>query len=152
MFSSKFYNNRSCNDDYVPPFTRAVHVVNNFEDSNSTSNLGIYPNANIYFGVSKGEFSLNQDQRFIQDQHLEKIDAQIEAFYKTETIVMEANLSEPEDDSRPTFEDKYSRVEDSDLSYYHYYTIASFEKKPVNVFAKKTMSDEISVDCCKVKK
>jgi len=154
MFSPKFYNQRSCNDDYVPTFTRGAHVPNNLENNNISPNFGVYTDAKINFGSSsKGEFNLKQiGQGLGEDQRLEKIDAQIEAFYKTETIVMELNLSEPEDDSRPTFDNKYSRVEDLDLSYYHYYTIGVFEQEPVNVFAKKTMSDEISFDCCKVKK
>jgi hypothetical protein len=161
MIAPRFYSQRSCNDDYVPTFTRGVHVPNNLEDSNSSPNFGVYTDANIQFGSSsKGEFTFTQLDKILlghdhglgEDKRLKEIDAQIEAFYKTETIVMELNLSEPEDDNRPSFDNVGIRVEDFDLSYYHYHTIASFEKKPVNVFAKKTMSDEISFDCLKGKK
>jgi hypothetical protein len=120
------------------------------ENNNISPNFGVYKDAKINFGSSsKGEFSLNQlgnNQRLGEDQRLEKIDAQIEAFYKTETIVMELNLSEPEDDSRPSFDDKYIRVEDFGLSHYHYNTIRVFEQYPANVFARTPMSDDEEID------
>ena len=61
MSSSRFYNNRSCNDDYAPAFNMKP------------------------------------------DAYLEAIDAKLEANYKSDTITMEANLSEPEDYVRDNF-------------------------------------------------
>ncbi len=85
-----------------------------------------YNDANIGFGTSKGEFTLTQS--FEPDAKLEAIDAAMESFYKTETIVMELNLSEPEDEERPCFDNKYIRVEDFGLPYYHFHSNGCFEK------------------------
>ena len=63
-------------------------------------------------------------QSFESNARLEAIDAKLETDYKTETIFMEITLSESEDDNRPSFDDKYRRVEDFDLYYYHFMTKA----------------------------
>ena len=86
-----------------------------------------YNDANIGFGTSKGEFTLTQS--FEPDARLEAIDAAMEAFYKTETTVMELNLSEPEDEERPSFIQENIREEELGLAYYHYCTNGFVEKK-----------------------
>jgi hypothetical protein len=158
MNAPNFYSQISCNDDYVPTFTRGVHVLNNLENNNNSYNFGVYTNANIQFGSSsKGEFTFTQlDQSLLgdnqrldnnmslsEDKRLKEIDAQIEAFYKTEIIVMEANLSEPEEEERPSFDNVGIRVENEGLHYYHYTSISAFNSKyPVNVFAKTPILDD----------
>ena len=161
MIAPKFQSQRSCNDDYVPTFTRGVHVPNNLESNNISHNFGVYTHANIQFGSSsKGEFtftqldkillgdnqSLNNNMSLSEDKRLKEIDAQIDAFYKTEVIVMEANLSEPEEDSRPSFDNAGIRVENEGLHYYHYYTTGLFEKYQANVIARTPMSHDEEID------
>ena len=125
---ARFYSERSCNDDYVP-VTRSTCEPNKLEQKYYENNTIIrqYTDANIKFGAStKGEFTLTQS--FESDPRLEAIDAKLEADYKTETICMEMNLSEPEDEERPSFDNKYARDEYYDLIYYHYQTIAVLNK------------------------
>ncbi len=146
---ARFYNMRSCNDDYVPApiISRSTCEPNKLEQKYyETTIISQYNDHNIKFGAStKGEFTLTQSLE--SDPRLEAIDAKLEADYKTETIFMEMNLSEPEDDERPSFDNEFIRVEDLDISYYHYQTISLFySRDPVNVFAKTPMSDDEEID------
>ena len=141
---ARFYKERSCNDDYVPvPVTRSTGEPNKLEQKYYENAIDLeYNDANIRFGTStKGGFNFTQS--FESDPRLEEIDAKLEADYKTETIFMEMNLSEPEDEERPSFDNKYIRIEDFGILYYHLHTISLFySRDPVNVFAKTTMSDD----------
>jgi hypothetical protein len=92
MNNSRFYNMKSCNDDYVPCFYTNIH--------------------------------------------LDAIDAKMEELYSIE-IMMEMNLSEPESDDRPSFDD------DDDT---YYYKFESLSRYPVNVFAITPMSDDEEID------
>jgi hypothetical protein len=145
----RFYNERSCNDDYVPaPVTRSTCEPNKLEKKYYENNTIIRQcnDGNIGFGAStKGEFTLTQS--FDSDARLEAIDAKLEADYKNQTIFMEMNLSEPEHDNRPSFDDKNTRIENFDFAYYHYQSISQFySRDPVKVFAKTTMSDDEEID------
>jgi hypothetical protein len=149
---ARFYSERRCNDDYVP-VTRSTCEPNKLEKKYYENDIiRQYTDANIRFGAStKGEFTLTQS--FESDSRLEAIDAKLEANYKTETIFMEMNLSEPEDEERPSFDNKYIRVEDFDLPYYHFQTISLFySRDPVKVFAKTTISDDEEDDDCEIDK
>ena len=133
---ARFYSERSCNDDYVP-VTRSTCEPNKLEKKYYENNTIIrqYTDANIKFGAStKGEFTLMPEVCLESDPRLEAIDAKLEADYKTETIFMELNLSEPEEE-RPCFDNKFNRDEDFDLSYYHYQSINLF-------YSSDPMSDD----------
>jgi hypothetical protein len=55
---------------------------------------------------------------------------------------MEMNLSEPEDEERPSFDD-----DNEGIQYYNFKSISPFySRDPVNVFAKTTMSDDEEID------
>jgi hypothetical protein len=140
---ARFYSERSCNDDYVP-VTRSTCEPNKLEQKYYENNTIIrqYTDANIKFGAStKGEFTLTQS--FESDPRLEAIDAKLEADYKTETICMEMNLSEPEDEERPSFDDVGIRIEDLGLHYYHHITMSLFNSYDLaNVVSKATISDD----------
>ena len=141
--AARFYRERSCNDDYVP-VTRSTCEPNKLEQKYYENNAIIrqYTDANIKFGAStKGEFTLTQS--FESDPRLEAIDAKLEADYKTETICMEMNLSEPEDEERPSFDDVGIRIEDLGLHYYHHITMSLFNSYDLaNVVSKATISDD----------
>jgi hypothetical protein len=66
-----------------------------------------YADANIGFRECKYTFPwVGSDcKRFEPDSRLEAIDAKMEELYKTETIMMELTLSEPEEYNRPSFDD-----------------------------------------------
>jgi hypothetical protein len=82
-----------------------------------------YNDANIGFGTSKGEFTLTQS--FESDPRLEAIDAKLEA----NEVEFEKILNGSEDDIiRPCFDNKYIRVEDFGLPYYHFHSNGCFEK------------------------
>ena len=131
---ARFYRERSCNDDYVPAISRSTCEPIKLEKKYyENANIRQYTDA-IGFGTStKGEFTFTRSLE--SDARLEAIDAKLEADYKTETIFMELNLSEPEEESRPSFDNKYGRVEDFDLPYYHYQAINLF-------YSSDPMSDD----------
>jgi hypothetical protein len=68
------------------------------------TNITQYSGANIGLRESKYIFPLVGSD-FEPDPRLEAIDAKMEALYKTETIMMELTLNEPEDYDRPHFDD-----------------------------------------------
>ena len=119
---ARFYRERSCNDDYVPAISRSTCEPIKLEKKYyENANIRQYTDA-IGFGTStKGEFTFTRSLE--SDARLEAIDAKLEADYKTETIFMELNLSEPEE------------VEDFDLPYYHYQAINLF-------YSSDPMSDD----------
>ena len=134
---SNFLKNRSCNDDFYipqPKISRStVKPIKLEEKYYENVETTIHNNLNVVFGTTtKGEFIFKS---FESDPRLDAIDAKLQAEYKTETIFMEMNLSEPEDEERPSFDNKYIRVEDYDLSYYHNATIAYLNE------IKTSMSD-----------
>jgi len=138
---ARFYNERSCNDDYVPTFTRSTCEPNKLEKKHYENNTIIrqYTDANIGFGAStKGEFTLTQS--FESDPRLEAIDAKLEA----NEVEFEKILNGSEDDIiRPSFDNIGIRIEDLGLHYYHYMSLSFFNSyDPVNVVSKATMSDD----------
>ena len=112
MSNLKFYNMRSCNDDYVPEFrvSRSTCEPNEIEKKKYTNEnieyINNYPEANIKFRETVRDFQWFPDARFEPDAGLEAIDARMEALYKTETIMMEMTLSEPEDYIRGDLDDE----------------------------------------------
>ena len=105
MKSSRFYTTRSCNDDYVPEpqMSRSAYIDYTNENDNYINN---YPKANIQFRETVKGIPLIPDSLLEPHAHLEALDARMEELYKTDTIMMELTLSEPEDNIRPDFDEK----------------------------------------------
>ena len=111
MSSSRFYNMRSCNDDYVgePRMSRSAYI--DYTNEN-IEYINKYPEANIKFRETVRDFTC------IPDAKLEALDAHMEALYNRETITMELTLSEPEDNDRPDFDEDLE--DDYDDNYEEY--------------------------------
>ena len=140
--ASKFYKERSCNDDYVPTFTRSTCEPNKLEKKHyENTNITQYTDANIRFATStKGEFTLMPEVRLEADPRLEAIDAKLEA----NEVEFEKILNGSEDDIiRPSFDDVGIRIEDLGLHYYHHITMSLFNSYDLaNVVSTATMSDD----------
>ena len=121
MSSSRFYTMRSCNDDYVPEpkMSRSAYIDYTNETGNYINNC---PEANIQFRETVKGFPMIPESSLKPDAHLETLDARMEELYKTDTIMMELNLSEPEGNVRPDFDEE--EVDDFDDDNYEEYSLS----------------------------
>ena len=131
-FTSELINRVSVSYTDNSSFTRStcapIELEKRYYTNENSACISQYPDTNIHFHKSTPRgliWELNA--RFIPDAKLEALDAKLEELYNTDVIMMEVNLSEPDEEERPNFNDDYIRVEDFDISYYHYNTISMWD-------------------------
>lgn len=150
MSSSRFYTMRSCNDDYVPEpkMSRSAYI----DYRNKTGNyINNYPEANIQFRETVKGFPMIPDSRLEPDAHLESIDARMEELYKTDTIMMELNLSEPEGNIRPDFDeeenDDFEELYDDNYEEYSLSDRFNDDEDCMECHEKKAIGFDLCNDC-----
>ena len=150
MSSSRFYTTRSCNDDYVPEpkMSRSAYIDYTNETGNYINN---YPEANIEFRGTVNGIPLIPESSLKPDAHLEALDARMEELYETDTIMMELNLSEPEDNVRPDFDneenDDFDELYDDNYEEYSLSDRFNNDEYCMECHEKKSIGFDLCNDC-----
>jgi hypothetical protein len=102
--------------------SRSAYIDYTNEKGNYINN---YPEANIQFRETVKGFPMIPDSSLEHDARLDALDARMEELYKTDTIMMELTLSEPEDNIRPDFdEEEYDDFEELYDDNYEEYSLS----------------------------
>jgi hypothetical protein len=120
--------------------------------TNKTGNyINNYPEANIQFRETVKGFPMIPDSSLNPVAHLESIDARMEELYKTDTIMMELNLSEPEGNIRPDFDeeenDDFEELYDDNYEEYSLSDRFNNDEDCMECHEKKAIGFDLCNDC-----
>ena len=148
MSSSRFYTTRSCNDDYVPEpkMSRSAYI-----DYTNNDYMNNDIGSNIQFRETVKGFPMIPDSSLKPDAHLEALDARMEELYKTDPIMMELNLSEPEGNIRPDFDeeenDDFEELYDDNYEEYSLSDRFKDDEYCMECHEKKSIGFDLCNDC-----